>query len=233
MTQPIIIVAHGSPSDPEPQERAVAALAARVGALMPGTTVGSATLAAPGRLEREQARLPGALLYPFFMARGFFTDTVMPKRAPDLSRHLAPFGSAPHLPGVVADHLRAVMRETGWMPGDTALLLAAHGSAHGRGNATAARQFGARLMAMIAFRGLRVGLLEETPALEHEARDLGQAICLPWFALQSGHMNEDVPEALTNAGFTGPVLPPFIAWAETPRVIALDIQRQRVSEAAE
>ncbi len=35
------------------------------------------------------------------------------------------------------------------------------------------------------------------------------AICLPLFATRAGHVQFDVPAALTEAGFTGPLLAPI------------------------
>ncbi|TDK51565.1 cobalamin biosynthesis protein CbiX, partial [Antarcticimicrobium luteum] len=59
MSEPLdaLIVAHGQPSDPAPAEAALATLAARVQAHMPGRALGAATLAAPGALAAALARL--------------------------------------------------------------------------------------------------------------------------------------------------------------------------------
>ena len=57
---------------------------------------------------------------------------------------------------------------------------------------------------------------------------MGQAICLQYFALNAGHVLDDVPAALTAAGFEGPVLPPFIDWPETAALIAASLAAQQV-----
>ena len=77
-----VIVAHGSPSDPESQEGALRALASSVEAHMDGWRIGSATLAAKGRLEAEIGDLGRPLIYPFFMARGWFTGQVLANGEP-------------------------------------------------------------------------------------------------------------------------------------------------------
>ena len=61
--------------------------------------------------------------------------------------------------------------------------------------------------------------------MQDQARDLGQAICLCYFALNAGHMLEDMPEALDTAAFTGPVLPAMIDWPQVPALIADSLKR--------
>lgn len=80
-----LIVAHGQPSDPCPAEAALSRFAERVAAQLPaGWQVEAATLAAPGALE---AALAGAgagasplLVYPMFIADGWFTQVNLPAR---------------------------------------------------------------------------------------------------------------------------------------------------------
>ncbi|EPX87069.1 CbiX/SirB N-terminal domain-containing protein [Salipiger mucosus] len=221
-----LLVAHGSPSDPEPQEVALAALAARVQDARPGWRIGSATLAADGSFDAAVTRLGRPLIYPFFMARGYFTGKVLTERAAPLGLSvLEPFGVSPELEVQAAEALRRVLHERGWAAGDTQLLVAAHGSAVSRTSASAARAFAEALQARLGFAGARSGYVEEQPWLRDAAQGLGQAICLPHFALRAGHMIEDVPEALEEAGFAGPVLPPFIDWPETPGIIAAALAR--------
>ncbi len=47
----VLIVAHGQPGDPEPQQQAVETLAARIAPHLPQAQVGGATLAMPGALN--------------------------------------------------------------------------------------------------------------------------------------------------------------------------------------
>ena len=94
-----LIVAHGQPSDPGPAEAEIAALAARVAARLPGWSVRSATLAAEGALAAAVAGEGPIVVYPLFMADGWFTQTHLPARlaaagAAD-ARLLAPFGLDP------------------------------------------------------------------------------------------------------------------------------------------
>lgn len=233
MDRTILIVAHGSPSDPEPQEHALAKLADKVCASLNGRwRVASATLAASGQLEAALASHPDAVIYPFFMAGGFFTDTILPSRTPKHVPKLAPFGQSNDLPRAAAARLAQVLDDLGWDAQATGLLIASHGSAHGRSNAAEARAFAAKLATCIPMREIRTGFLEQEPVLQDVARDMGQAICLPWFALNSGHMTQDVPAGLHAAGFLGPCLPPFIQWDSTPALIAQDATRQLLGKDA-
>ncbi|WP_353473206.1 CbiX/SirB N-terminal domain-containing protein [Salipiger sp. H15] len=227
MTRSALIVAHGSPSDPDPQEAALQDLAARVGALLPGWRIGGATLAKEGAFDAAVAALGSPWVYPYFMARGYFTGTVLAKRAAQLGlRVLEPFGTEPALVASAAHALRRELDGRGWKAAETTLLVAAHGSAVSRTSAESARDFAAALKAEMGFAEAHAGYVEEAPFLNESARGLGQAVCLPQFALNAGHMLEDVPEALKDAGFAGPVLPAFIDWPETPELIAQSLENQ-------
>ncbi|MDF1872513.1 CbiX/SirB N-terminal domain-containing protein [Vannielia sp.] len=216
-----LLVAHGSPSDPAGQEAALAALAAKVQALAPGWRVGAATLAAEGAFDRAVAQLGRPLIYPYFMAEGYFTRRVLAPKSAALSlTQAAPFGVEPALIGVAATRLAEVVAAQGWAASETQLLIAAHGSAVSKRSKDSAYAFAEALKNAVGFASANVGLIEEPPYLAEVAKGMGRAVCLPFFALSSGHIEQDVPEALANAGFCGPVLPPFIDWPETPALIA-------------
>lgn len=225
MTDPLdaLIVAHGQPSDPDPAEAALAALAARVQSRMDGAAVGSATLAAPGTLEAALDRLvPDGAIYPFFMADGIFVRKTLPARlGGHPARVLAPLGRDPRLPALAARHLEEECAERGWRAAEVALLIAAHGSARGPRAAAAARDFGAALAALWPGSAPVFGFVEEAPTLAEAARDLpARTLCLPFFAAEGGHYREDVPEALAAARFAGALLPPLGQHPEVPALIA-------------
>lgn len=217
-----LIVAHGSPSEPQQQEDALAALAARVADHMPGWQISSATLACKDRFDEETARLGAPLIFPFFMAEGYFTRRVLATKAKALGLTMrAPFGVIPALEDVAEATLRAHIARNGWQIAETALLVAAHGSAVSTTSRNSALNFADRMQARCGFRRAATGFVEEPPFLADAARDLGpHSLCLTHFALRSGHVQEDLPEAFATAGFTGTVLPPMIEWPETPRLIA-------------
>lgn len=228
-TRSALIVAHGSPSDQETQEEALAALARRVSGRLDGWQIGGATLAAPGRFEAACDRLGAPLIYPFFMADGWFTRRILAAKAAQRGlTMLTPFGLDPALPNIAAARIRA---ETGGtIP--SGIVVAAHGSAVAASSAASARSFAARLGSVLAAERreagpeIRTGYVEEPPYLADIATGCdGDWLCLPFFALDSGHVQGDIPEALTRAAFTGPVLPPLIAWEDTPDIIARSLRK--------
>ena len=134
MTRPVtsraVIVSHGQPGDPGPQQQAIEDLAARVSACDPGCAVAGATLAMPGALAAVAG--DDSLIYPMFMAEGWFTRSELPRRLAQAgaggARVLRPFGTDPALPGLIVAQAHAAAAAQGWAPGDTTLLLSAHGS---------------------------------------------------------------------------------------------------------
>lgn len=231
MTQSALIVTHGSPSDAETQEAALAELAVQVGTLLPGWDVRSATLAAPEKLEQVLDAMDGPLVYPYFMAQGYFTGRVLPKRLePYGLTPMRPFGVDPALLDLVETQLRICLQGQSWQPEDTSLLVAAHGSAVSKRSADAASDFAKTLQNRFGFKEIRTGFVEQEPWLKPAAKGLGQAICLPFFALVAGHMLDDVPEALEEADFAGPVLASFIDWPGTAQIIAGALKATQASQ---
>lgn len=224
-----LIVAHGSPSDPAPQEAALKALATEVGGRLPGWTVSGATLAAEGALDAALAALDRPVIYPFFMAEGWFTRTNLPRRLAQAGagglRQLPAFGLAPELPGLTARAAREGAEAAGLDPRATTLLIAAHGSQVSRASAEGARAMAGLLLRIAPFRRILTAFVEEPPYIFQVARGLDHAICLPFFALRAGHVAADVPEALEAAGFRGPLLPAIGEHPEVARVIAAALAR--------
>ena len=209
-----LLISHGSPADPQPQEAWMQALAARVRMWLPGWRVTGTTLALPGALEAALARQPTALIYPFFMAEGFFTRRQLPKRLADAGmetpRQLSAFGHHPDLPALLA---RVVAAHEG------RVLLAAHGSQVSRASASQTEAL-AESLRQSTGREVVTGYVEEAPFLQDVARMNGPAFCLPLFATRAGHVAQDVPEALDHAGFQGTLLPAIGEHPEAARLIA-------------
>ena len=205
-----LIVAHGQPSDPPPAEAALAAFADQVDRLAQGVTVRSATLAAPGALESRLAELPeDVAIYPLFMAKGWFVTSALPRRIGERSaRILDPLGIDPDLPELTARSLLATMSGKNWETSTTDLVIAAHGSGRSRNPSAVTNSFADQLRAHLPFRSVRVGFVEEPPSIAESATGLGErALCLPFFACTGGHVLQDVPEQLQQAGFQGVTLP--------------------------
>jgi len=233
-TADALIVAHGAPSDPAPQESVLKTLAAHVAGHLPGWRVKGATLAAEGALENALDGMSAPFVYPFFMAEGWFTGTNLPRRLSQAgvtdALQLRPFGTDPALPAVMARTARAGALKAGMTPGQTTLVIAAHGSAVSRRSADSTHAMVAQLTRIGEFNRVIPGFIEEPPYLADEARDIGPALCLPFFALSAGHVIDDIPMALKQAGFSGPTLPPIGQAEETPAMIAAALRHTRATD---
>lgn len=219
MTQDALIIAHGQPSDPGPAARAMEGLAARVAALMPGWQIGAATLAEPGAVARAVAERPAGVVFPMFMAGGWFTRVQIPARLAEAGASgwtvLEPFGCDPLLHDLCA----TLAGEAG----AAEVILAAHGSSKSNAPANVARRAAERISAT----GARVvtGFIEQHPQLSGLTGFGPTAVCLPFFAAEGGHVSDDIPQALSAAGFQGRILPPVGSDARVPGIIAAAIAR--------
>jgi sirohydrochlorin ferrochelatase len=214
-----VIVAHGQPSDPLPAAAALEALAGRVAGLLPGWEVGTATLAEPGALARAAGRGPG-LIYPLFMAAGWFTQTAIPARLEDAGvagwQVLAPFGCDPAVHGLAVDIVRAAA--------PAAVLLAAHGSFKSPAPAAVAGEVAARIAAETGLR-CAAAFIDQSPRIAEARGFPAGAVCLPFFAMSGGHVETDVPAALAEAGFPGGLLPALGLHPRVPGLIAAALRR--------
>ncbi len=217
-----LIVSHGQPSDPDVGEAEIAALAAAVAAHLPEAHIDGVTLAAQGRIEALSANRPGALIYPMFMADGWFTQVQLPKRlAEGVGPQLVSFGLDCTLPMLAADWLRQVCTDHGFAPSGIDLVVAGHGSGKSRRVSEATRAFADRVAEGFGPKSVRCGFVEEDPSLTDALSGLGSnAICLPFFAARRGHVLEDLPEAVDASGFKGIMLDPIGLHPEVPRMIA-------------
>ncbi|MFN4154808.1 MAG: cobalamin biosynthesis protein CbiX [Paracoccaceae bacterium] len=245
MTQTALIVAHGQPSDPGPAGAALAALAVQVGAHLPGWRVQAATLAAAGALADAvgQAGEAGGLVYPMFMADGWFTRQHLPERlvkacqaalfdAGTCDRDncggvagcarwhiLPPFG----LDRSVQDLALRVLHEAGVPPGGE-VLLAAHGSGRSAAPSEVAQEVAERLGQGLLLARSEAAFIDQTPRLAEVSGFGPDAVCLPFFAAEGEHVTDDLPDALRQAGFAGRTLPPLGRDARVPGLIAAALQ---------
>lgn len=221
-----LIVAHGQPSDPEPAEAEIARLAAAVDALLPDWRVQSATLAAPGRLAERLAGLgPGGLVYPLFMAGGWFTRVHLPERLAQAGgadwRVLAPFGEDPALQDLTVALAREALARAGIAAAQGQILLAAHGSFRSPAPSQIARAMAKRLRDELGLARVEPAFIDQSPQIAEVARNLGPGvIVLPFFAARGGHVIDDLPAALAEAGFAGTVLDPVGLDPRVPGLIA-------------
>lgn len=234
-TRPIVVVSHGSPSDPEPQEAFVSGIATRVAGLT-GLDVRGATLAKSGSLDAAVSGLSAPVIYPLFMSDGWFVSTALQNRLKDAGlahwRTATPLGMDDRLPKLALRRLRLEMTRFEAPPGLTTLVLLAHGSPSDPRPSRATRAFAAALDASDMFREIRVGFVDEAPSIQDAATTSGPAIALPFFAARAGHVLMDVPEAIEAARFEGPVLDPIGAWDHIPNLIAGALRAELDEDAA-
>ena len=221
-----LILSHGQPSAADGPQADMAALAAAVAPHLAEWRVRGATLAAPGGLEAALGELGDGpvRVFPFFMADGWFVRSQIPKRLAEAGRDdcvvLPPFGLDPEVTALCVRRAREGAEAHGYDPAQTILVLAAHGSPSNTKPAEAARSVAAAIEASAAFQEVSTGFVDEPPYLADVARGAEPGVCLPFFAAENGHVREDLPEALAEAEFTGPLLPAIGTDTETPAIIA-------------
>jgi sirohydrochlorin ferrochelatase len=223
MTRHALIVAHGQPSDPGPAADALERLAKAVEGHLPGWQVGAATLAEPGAMARAVAGLDGGVVFPMFMAGGWFTRVQIPSRLAEVGAAgwsvLEPFGCDP----AVHDLCVTLVREAGSdEAGADQVILAAHGSFKSPVPSDIANHVAARI-AVKAGAAVRVGFIDQDPQLA-SLSGFG-TVCLPFFAAEGGHVSDDIPAALTKAEFRGRILPAVGLDARVPGIIAAALLR--------
>lgn len=218
MTLHALILAHGQPSDPRPSGAALEALAARVEALMPGWSVAAATLAEEGAIAQAVAGRPGGVVFPMFMAGGWFTRVQIPKKLGEAGAVgwtvLEPFGCDV----AVHDLCVALVREAG----ADEVILAAHGSFKSSAPSDIAVHVAGRIAAETGA-AVTAGFIDQEPQLASLTGNGG--VCLPFFAAEGGHVSDDIPAALAEARFSGRILPPVGLDARVPGIIAAAIAR--------
>jgi sirohydrochlorin ferrochelatase len=221
-----LIVSHGQPSDPEMAEAGLADLAARIKAHLPGWQVGSATLSAEGRLAQVIGGLGGAgLVFPLFMACGWFTGTHLPKRIAEAGgagwRMTLPMGCNPAIQALAATLVTEALQRPA---AQTDLILAAHGSGRSDAPSVIAHAVARNMGRSLGLRKSVAAFIDQSPRLADMTGFGGDSICLPYFAADGGHVQQDIPQALRAAGFEGRILPPLGADARVPGIIAQTLQ---------
>lgn len=236
-----LIISHGQPSDPAPAEGEIATLAARVQALMPDWHVASATLATPGALAEQVARARhsagngavtgagtgagvGGYAYPLFMADGWFTRSHLPERLAAAGgagwQVLDPFGTDDAVQRLTVTLALEAAAARGMDPARTGVLLAAHGSFRSPAPAQVANAMAARIAAA-GFARVAAAFIDQSPRIAEAAAGFGpDTLVLPFFAAKGGHVVDDLPEALAEAGFQGPLLDPVGLDPRVPALIA-------------
>ena len=220
---PVLIVAHGQPSDPAPAAADLARLAAKVASLLPGQTVAAATLAEPEALGQAIASLgPDGLLFPLFMAGGWFTRIHLPARLTAAGAQgwqvLEPLGCLPALHDLA---LQVITETRQTHPGP--VILAAHGSSKSRAPADITEHLATKIRTTLGCEVIPA-FIDQSPQLADLPALGPDTVCLPYFAASGGHVTTDIPAALVRSGFKGTLLPALGLHREIPALIAAAIR---------
>lgn len=210
-----VLVSHGQPSDPDRAEAALAALATQVAVLLPDWQVRSATLAKPGALQAAVAGAATGSTFPLFMAGGWFTRSHLPAKlaaagAPGW-RVLEPLGCNPTVHDLILQVVGAAAPDR--------VLLAAHGSFKSPVPSDIAHHLAQRITRETGIPA-QAAFIDQDPQLSTATGHGPGSVCLPFFAAEGGHVTDDIPAALTAAGFQGRLLPAIGLHPAIARIIA-------------
>ncbi|MDK9696893.1 MAG: hypothetical protein OEL76_10920 [Siculibacillus sp.] len=194
----LLVVAHGD-GGADPRDETVRRLAERLAKRL-DLPVDWATLKRPETFAAARERLGVAasrvLVYPLFMAAGFFVRVKLPKLLAEngfTDTELLPvFGLDPHLVDLVEHRLRSIASmQGGREPKDFAIALIAHGSASGD---TGSRMACEAIAADLGYRlgtTLHVGFIEEAPFFD-AVIGAGAEIVVGLFVSAGTHALDDV-----------------------------------------
>lgn len=198
---------------------------------LPGVAVAAGVLSGEPALEAAladvAARTDGEILiYPFFMAPGYFVNIKIPKRIADAGlsercRMLDPFGSSARLPALIHEQALTRIAGLGVATEASRLLLVGHGSKVSRASAVATETVAARLRELGGFGVVATAFLEEAPFMEEAILgDERPTVVVGFFNGDGLHAAEDVPAAIGR--FDGPITytGPVGAFDEASRMIA-------------
>jgi sirohydrochlorin ferrochelatase len=212
----LLLVSHGQPSAADAAEASLALLAQAVQHHLPEVQVRSATLAAPGALAAAVAGIAPGRVYPLFMSGGWFTRILLPKRLAEAGASgwtvLEPMGCDPAIQRLALE----IVREN--LPA-TSLILAAHGSGKSPAPAAIATRLAAQLSRTLGLLA-EAAFIDQSPRIADTKGHGPDALCLPFFAADGGHVTDDIPAALAEAGFQGRLLPPLGLDPRLPALIA-------------
>lgn len=210
---PLLVVAHGD-GGADPRDETVRLLAERLARRLDGP-VDWATLKRPESFDDARTRLAAALrraddeplpvvVYPLFMAEGYFVRTKLPKL---LGEHgfaqtvvLPVFGLDPGLVDLLDHRLRSIASMQGGLaPRDLPIALIAHGSGSGDAGSRLASEAVAGTLRARLGADIRLGFIEEEPFYDRLIAEEKPAIVVGLFVSAGTHALDDVASAVAHA----------------------------------
>ena len=207
LPRPLLVVAHGDGGS-DPRDETVRLLAERLARRL-DVPVDWATLKRPVTFAEARARLAAALgragdddlgpvlVYPLFMAEGFFVRVKLPKLLAENgfteTAMLPVFGLDPGLVDLIEHRLRAVASmQGGHIPADLTIALIAHGSASGdAGSRLASEAIAVTLRARLGA-DIHLGFIEEEPFFDRVIVEKRAGIVVGLFVSAGTHALDDV-----------------------------------------
>jgi len=182
----------------------------------------------------EAARADGAedvLIYPLFMAGGYFVQKVLPERiaAAGLigrSQILTPLGLDPRLPSLMLTDALAAARQAGFAVESSRLLVVGHGSKFGPASAEATRLVADRMAEASLFKEIAVAFLEEEPLVGAALASSEPTIVSGFFFGDGMHAGEDVPRAIAEANARAVYAGAIGSSPEIPALVAAALAAQ-------
>lgn len=208
---PLLVVAHGD-GGADPRDETVRLLAERLARRL-DRPVDWATLKRPATFAEARTRLAAALgspdaadlgpvlVYPLFMAEGYFVRVKLPKLLAENgfpeTRALPVFGLDPGLVDLLEHRLRSIASMQGGLePKDLRFALIAHGSASGdAGSRLASEAIAATLRARLSA-DVRLGFIEEAPVFDRLIAEEKPDVVVGLFVSAGTHALDDVAAAV-------------------------------------
>lgn len=146
------------------------------------------------------------VIYPMFMADGYFTKTVLPQRLAALRplqnfRILPPLGVDPRLPAFILDHTLSTAMQHKVNPKTSRLLVVGHGSQLGPASSQSTQAIANFIAQKDVFSVVETAFLEEEEFLEDAlVRTSSLTLVLGFFSGDGMHAADDVPKLISKTG---------------------------------
>jgi sirohydrochlorin ferrochelatase len=200
----VVIAGHGDRAGARPNRTLLAHAEAvrdlgEFGAVTAGVLKGEPSLETALQKAGRSGRI---LVYPFFMADGYFVRTVLRGRIraaglASVCRILAPLGLDPRIADVMLADAMRTAREGGLECETARLLVVGHGSKFGPASARATRRAAGAITRAGKFARVATAFLEEPPFLVAAlAKEKSPTVVAGFFSGEGLHAAEDVPAAI-------------------------------------
>ena len=180
--------------------------------------------------EAQSASPDRIVVYPMFMADGYFTNKVLPERisATGLTAPwtiTAPLGLDPRLPALALCEALSTAARAQLDAAMCRLLLVGHGSELGPASANATRRAAETIASHGLFAAIETAFLEEAPFIDASLAAGSRTTIVSGFFFGDGlHAAEDVPNAVAASAAHAIYAGPIGCSAELPRLIRQTIE---------